>query len=87
MKVINKEIDLLCWFDKQGAATPIRFRLINEEGQDQVIKIEKILKKDLEKLAGNRMFVYTCQSLINNETRILTLKYELDTCRWFLFKI
>lgn len=87
MKVINKNIDLLCWFDKKGTPHPLKLRLTNEDGISTVIKIQKVIKKDTEKLAGNRMLVFTCQSIINNTLRCFELKYEIDTCKWFLFKI
>ena len=87
MKIVSKEIELLCWFDRQGVPNPIRFRIVNEEGQEQVIKVDRILKREMEKLAGNKMLVYTCQSQINGELRLLTIKYELDSCKWILFKI
>jgi len=87
MKIIKKDIDLLCWFDKKGMPHPIRFRLTDEEGSDVIIKVNKVIKQDLEKLAGNKMLVYTCQSVINNELKLLVLKYEIDTCKWMLFKI
>lgn len=87
MKVLNKNVEMLCMFDMEGAPDPIRFRLTNEEGQKQVIKIEKILTRELEKLAGNKMLVYTCQSVINGEMRLFTIKYELDTCKWFIYKM
>lgn len=85
--MVRKDIDLLCWFDKQGIPHPLRFRLINEEGSNTVIKIDKIIKQDLEKLAGNKMIVFTCQSIINNQMKHFILKYEIDTCKWMLFKI
>lgn len=86
MKVINREIEVLCLFE-EGIPSPIRMRLSNEEGQKQVIKIDKVLQRDFEKLAGNKMYVYTCQCKINEILRILTLKYELDTCKWFIYKM
>lgn len=86
MKVINQEVELLCLFD-EGVPTPIRLRLSNEEGEKQVIKIDKVIQRDFEKLAGNRMFVYTCQCTINGMTKTITIKYELDTCKWLIFKM
>lgn len=87
MRIVKKDIDLLCWFDKQGIPHPLRLRLTNEEGANTVIKIDRVIKKDLEKLAGNKMIVFTCQSNINGVLKIFVLKYEIDTCKWILFKI
>jgi len=87
MKIVKKDIDLLCWFDKQGIPHPLRFRLTDEEDSNIVIKVQKVIKTDLEKIAGNKMLVYTCQSVINNQLKLFVLKYEIDTCKWMLFKI
>lgn len=87
MKVVKKDIELLCLFDKQGIPHPLRFRLADEEGSNMVIKIDKVIKQDLEKLAGNKMIVFTCQSVINDQVKLFVLKYEIETCKWMLFKI
>ncbi len=84
MKVINQKIDVVCWFDSSGKPHPVRFRL-NEE--NQVVRIHKVVTTELEKLAGNKMYVFTCQCILRGTERIVVLKYELDTCLWLLFKI
>lgn len=86
MKVINQEVETLCLFE-EGIPSPLRMRLTNEAGEKQVLRIDKVLQRDFEKLAGNKMYVYTCQCEINQISRIITLKYELDTCKWFIYKM
>lgn len=86
MKVVKKEIDVLCWFDQQGYPNPVRFRLIDESGEPLVIKIQRVVTREFEKLAGNKMFVFTCQCMIQDALRIVVIKYELDNCKWILYK-
>lgn len=86
MKVVRKEIEVLCWFDRQGYPNPIRFRLVDESGQHLIVKIEKVITREFEKLAGNKMFVFTCQCIIQNNLRTIVIKYEMDHCKWILFK-
>ncbi|MFZ5968739.1 MAG: hypothetical protein ACOYVK_16415 [Bacillota bacterium] len=86
MKVVAKPIDVVCWFDKEGIH-PVRFRLRESEDIDMVIKIDKVTSKHLEKLAGNKMMVFDCQSIVNHKEQKYQIKYELDTCHWILFKI
>ena len=86
MKVVRKEIDVLCWFDQQGYPNPMRFRLVDEAGENLVIKIDKVISREFEKLAGNKMFVFTCQCVIQKLVRTVVIKYEIDNCRWILFK-
>lgn len=85
MKVVAKPIDVVAWFDKDGIH-PTKFRIENKEGK-VVIKIGRIIKKDMEKLAGNLMLVFTCESEINGLVKPYEIKYELNTMKWILFKI
>lgn len=87
MKVINKPIDVVCWCDAEGNITPIRFRIGDEVHENHVVRIQKILTRELEKLAGNQMMVFTCSCLDAGTEKIVVLKYELSSCRWLLFKL
>lgn len=87
MKVIAKPIEMVAWTDEQGNVNPIRFRIANKDESISVIKVDKIISVENEKLAGNFMRVYTCQSIIKGAERIYELKYELGTCRWILYKL
>lgn len=86
MKVINRPIEVVSWFDFEGQITPIRFRIHHDSDESIVYKIHKIMERSFEKPAGNPMWVYTCLSYENNCEKIFVLKYEISTCRWILFK-
>lgn len=87
MKILAMPIDMVCWFEKTGIPHPVRFRVTKEDKSETVIKVEKVIAVDKEKLAGNDMLVFKCQSVINNTKRLFELKYELRTCKWILFKM
>lgn len=87
MKIVAKPVDVVCWISKSGFINPVRFRIVDEELGERVIKIDKIIIRDTEKMGGNKMYLYKCQSCINGLQKMLELKYELDTCRWMLWKI
>ena len=82
MKVVRKDIDMLCWFDKKGYPNPVRFRFVEDSGECVVVKIDKVITREFEKLAGNKMFVFTCQCIIRDSIRTLVIKYELDSCTY-----
>lgn len=86
MKVIAKSVEVVAWFEKKGNINPIRFRMECEDSSYKVIKIDKILYRDKEKLAGNIMQVFRCSSLIDGVQKVYELKYEISTSRWILFK-
>lgn len=86
MKVVAKEIEMIAWFKKMDMPIPIKFKFLDKDDK-QIIKVDKIIHADEEKLAGNRMYIYRCQSMIGANEKIYELKYEVDKCRWYLFKI
>jgi len=80
-------IEMIAWFTKDGKPYPIKYQLTNEEKENIIIKVDKIITREEEKLAGNRMIIFRCQSIFNGMERIYELKYEINTCKWYLFKM
>lgn len=87
MKILMKPIEMIAWFTNDGYPIPLRYRIADENMADKVIKVNRILFKEEEKIAGNRMLLYRCETIINNTQKIFELKYEIATCKWFLFKM
>jgi len=87
MKVMNHPIEVISYTDDKGDIRPIRFRLQLGDEPLKVIKIDRIILKHVEKLAGNRMLLFRCQSLEGGVERLFEIKYELNTCKWFLYKM
>ena len=79
MKILNEDIDMIAVFQREtGRITPFKFRY-----KDKQVKVQKVCKMYEEKLAGNRRMVFVC---LHNDRDVYEIKYELDTCKWFLFK-
>lgn len=76
MKIVAKPIDMVAWFDAKGVAHPIKFRMMGAEG-NVVIKVDRIITREFEKLAGSSMLVYKCQSVINGVEKVYELKFEM----------
>lgn len=72
-------------FDLDGKPVPLKFRYINGEEEVAVIKVDKITKRDTNNFAGNRMYVYFCESFLGNVALNYELRYEVDTCRWYYY--
>lgn len=87
MKVVAKPIEVIPYTDAKGDIRPLRMKFEVEGNPAIVVKIDRIIEKHIEKLAGNYMWLFRCQSTINNTQRIFELKYELETCKWIIFKI
>ncbi len=87
MKIVAKSIEMVAWFSKDGIPHPVRFRISNEDETVSVIKVDKVIFREKEKIAGNNMLVFRCQSRIYGEEKIYEIKYDIITCKWILFKI
>ena len=87
MKVVAKPIEMVAWTDTKGNINPVRFKITKEDETSSVVKIDKVISVDKEKLAGNNMLVFKCQSTVNGADKLYEIKYELSSCKWILFKI
>jgi len=82
MKILSTPIEVLAHFEENGTPHPLRLKLNGE-----TIKIEQVVSVTEEKLAGNRILIFRCQSEIKGELKPFEIKYELGTCKWFLWKM
>ena len=82
MKILSTPITVLAHFELDGTPHPIRFNLADKE-----IRIEQVISVTEEKLAGNRQLLFRCQSEIGGELKPFEIKFELGTCKWFLWKV
>jgi hypothetical protein len=87
LKTIAKSIEMISWTEENGKIHPLKFKLSQNEGENHIYKIRKIYTSELEKLAGNKIYKFTCEIVINNTIKVCELRYELDSCRWVLFKL
>ena len=87
MKILMKPIEMIAWFSKDNYPIPLRYRIVAEDLTTIVIKVDKILFREEEKLAGNRMVIYRCEGIINQAQKPFELKYEISTCKWYLYKM
>lgn len=81
MKIHMTPITVLAHFEENGTPHPLRLKLNDHEIRIQVLSVTE------EKLAGNRMLIFSCQSEIDGEFKPFEIKFELNTCKWFLWKM
>ena len=84
MKVVAKPIQMIAWFNKDGSINPIRFKI--EEDGEKVIKVDRVIKAERERLAGNIMEKFICSSVIDGIEKLYEIKYDSNTYKWILFK-
>lgn len=87
MKVLMKSVDMISLSSRDGDIRPLKFRVQEDTGESRIVRIDRVLSKKEEKIAGNRMLVFTVQSIIDGTERIYEMKYEFQTSRWYLYKL
>lgn len=86
MKIVAKAIAVVTWTNTKGNIHPVRFKIANEDESNSIIKIDRVICVEKEKLAGNNMLVFKCQSVIDGVEMPYEIKYELSSCKWILWK-
>ena len=84
---MRKPIEVIALFDFEGNAVPIRFRYEDESHGLCVIKVDRVIKKDKDKFAGNAMIKYTCETCDDGAAKLFELRYEIDSLKWYLYKM
>lgn len=88
MKVLMWPIDMIAWFTRDGKPTPVRFRIPAKGDSEAITVIVKHVQfQEEEKIAGNRMILFRCDSTVSGTEKVYELKYELNSCKWFLAKM
>jgi hypothetical protein len=87
MKVLRKPIEAIVFFDLEGNPVPVRFRYLDDRSELITVKVDRVIKKELDKFASNRMLKFTCQTRIGNLVKPFELRFEIDTSRWYIYKI
>jgi hypothetical protein len=87
IKALMQPVDMISWFTRDGVPTPIKYRLSGEDAARLTVRVDRIMERKEEKRAGNRMLVFKCRSMIDGTEKIYEIKYEVNTCRWYLYKI
>ncbi|HBW36315.1 hypothetical protein [Desulfosporosinus sp. BICA1-9] len=86
MKILMQPIEMIAWFTQEGTPNPIHYKLTSVDAASIVVKVDRVVTRSEEKIAGNRMILFRCQSEMNGLLKPYELKYELNTCKWFLYK-
>ncbi len=81
MKTLNTKIEVIAYFPYEKQPLPLKFKMNGKS-----IPIDKIISAEKQMRAGEEMFVFECQSEIDNDVKRYVLKYSISKCTWYLFK-
>lgn len=81
----RKNVEVVAIFDIKGKPTPVRVRLPAENGENIVLKVDRITKTDVDRTTGNIMLKYYCETFIEGVSVPFELRYEAATYCWFIY--
>lgn len=87
MKVYMKPVEMIALFDQEGIPSPLKYKIQEGDEGGIVVKVDQIITRTEEKLAGNRMIIFRCQSEIDGVLKPFELKFEVQTCKWYPWKM
>lgn len=87
VKVINKTVDVIAYFDKEGNIRPVSFRSPDENGELVVVKVDRLVGRKTEKIAGTTYIAFRCQSVVHGIEKVYELRFNTDKIKWVLSKM
>lgn len=87
MKTLAKAIEMISWTEESGRIHPVRFKIESATGEKLVYAILRVHTMELDRIAGNKLYRFICEIELNQTLRLCELRYEIETCRWYLFKL
>jgi hypothetical protein len=85
MNTVNKPVDVVSTKDSAGIIKPVYFFLKNEE-ELQTFTIERLIRRDREKINGKNVTTFTCEIILNNMRSLCDLRLNEDNS-WILLRI
>lgn len=81
------QIECIAVFGRDGNPKPVKLRIEDTDGRMNVGKVLTAIHTGDNRFSGNRMMVFDCQVQFGSQLRVCDVRYELDSCRWFLYNI
>lgn len=88
MKTYMKPIEVIAYFKKDGFPEPLRFKWENPDSSYVSVNC-RVINRRLEKFSGSNMLKYQCTGMSKEgkEERVIILKYEIATRKWYLYQM
>ncbi|NDL67384.1 hypothetical protein [Anaerotalea alkaliphila] len=87
MKTLAKPIQMISWTESDGRIHPLRFKVEEEGGACRVFRILGLHSTEPDRVAGNKVLKFVCGIVVDGTEKVCELRYDLDSCRWILFKL
>jgi hypothetical protein len=82
MVVLNKPIEVIAHFDKNGMPRPYRFRIKDNEGTLAVYIVDKVLFRKREAINKQTFIIVRCKGNIQDIMIEYELKFDIQNTTW-----
>ena len=83
---MNLQIEMISVCGTDGALTPLRFRMEDEEQCLQTVAISQVVSSRTIQYAGIDAIQYLCKARLAGKERLFELRYTVRTHCWTLFR-
>ena len=87
MKILARPVTAIAVFKESKYPMPYRFKFEEGDGAVRDVTVDRILTISEQRIAGERAYVYRCQSRVGERTISYELKYLLSEAKWQLYKM
>lgn len=87
MVVLNKPVEVIALFDKNGMPRPYKFRIEDNEGVWIVYKVDSVLFRKKETVNKLSNIIVRCKGNMDGAIKEYELKYDVTNTRWSLYCI
>ncbi|OOM73781.1 hypothetical protein [Clostridium sp. BL-8] len=87
MKIVDKLVQVITTTDGAGIVKPLSFFIIDDSEALDVINVERLVRRDKEKIGGDYVYTFTCEIIKDNMKMLCDLRLNLSTEEWSLYRM
>lgn len=87
MSIVNKSVQVVSTTDRAGIVKPLCFFTTDSGESGDVINVERLVRRDKEKIGGDYIYTFTCEIIKDNRKILCDLRFNLSTEEWSLYRI
>jgi hypothetical protein len=87
MKIVDKPVQVVATTDRAGIVKPLCFFITDDSEVLEVINVERLVRRDKEKIGGDYVYTFTCEIIKDNMKMLCDLRLNLSTEEWSLYRM
>lgn len=87
MNIVDKPVQVISTNDRAGIVKPLCFFITEGDEIGDVINVERLVRRDKEKIGGDYIYTFTCEIIKDNMRMLCDLRLNLSTDEWSLYKM